>query len=117
MAFVITEACVDKLDGACVAVCPVDCIYEGIRARYINPSECIDCGACETACPFQAIYNEHDVPNELKVFVADNARFFTEPLADGMSAIGTPKGAKSLGRVGFDTPLVTALPLNSAKVE
>ncbi|RFT23662.1 ferredoxin, partial [Bifidobacteriaceae bacterium GH022] len=29
--------------------CPVDCIYEGDRTLYINPNECVDCGACEPA--------------------------------------------------------------------
>jgi Fe-S-cluster-containing hydrogenase component 2 len=38
-------------DGACMDVCPVDCIYESIEQMFINPDECIDCGACVPACP------------------------------------------------------------------
>ncbi|MFZ9914827.1 MAG: 4Fe-4S dicluster domain-containing protein, partial [Phycisphaerales bacterium] len=26
---------------------------------YIHPAECIDCAACEPACPWQAIYEEN----------------------------------------------------------
>jgi NAD-dependent dihydropyrimidine dehydrogenase PreA subunit len=29
---------------------------------YIHPDECINCGACEPACPWQAIYEERCVP-------------------------------------------------------
>jgi NAD-dependent dihydropyrimidine dehydrogenase PreA subunit len=53
--YVIAAACIDVMDRSCVEECPVDCIYEGERKLYINPSECIDCGACEPACPVQAI--------------------------------------------------------------
>ena len=47
VAYVIAEPCIDVLDRACVEECPVDCIYEGARALYIHPDECVDCGACE----------------------------------------------------------------------
>ena len=29
MPYIITEACINVKDRACVDVCPVDCIYEG----------------------------------------------------------------------------------------
>jgi len=29
---------------------------------YIHPDECIDCGACEPECPWQAIFEEPAVP-------------------------------------------------------
>ena len=29
----------------------------------IDPDECIDCGACITECPVEAIYYEDDVPD------------------------------------------------------
>ncbi|HXY63187.1 MAG TPA: 4Fe-4S binding protein, partial [Mycobacterium sp.] len=50
MTYVIGRACVDVMDKSCVQECPVDCIYEGARALYINPDECVDCGACKSAC-------------------------------------------------------------------
>lgn len=45
MTYVIAEPCVDVVDRACVDECLVDCIYEGARALYIHPDECVDCGA------------------------------------------------------------------------
>jgi ferredoxin len=33
---------------------------------YIHPEECIDCGACEPECPWQAIFEEPAVPNVFK---------------------------------------------------
>ena len=63
MPYVITEACINTKDKACVDVCPVDCIYEGEPQLYIHPDECIDCGACEPECPWQAIFEEVAVPD------------------------------------------------------
>lgn len=110
MAYIITEACIDRSDGACLEVCPVDCIYEGERARYINPDECVDCGACEPVCPVQAIYYEIDVPEQLAGYVEDNAAFFNKPLAGREAPLGNPGGAKTVGRIGRDTERVAAFP-------
>jgi NAD-dependent dihydropyrimidine dehydrogenase PreA subunit len=76
MPYVITEACISVKDKACVDVCPVDCIYEGADQLYINPDECIDCGACEPECPVTAIFPEEDVPVAQKPFVAKNRDVF-----------------------------------------
>ena len=64
MTYTIAQPCVDVMDRACVEECPVDCIYEGKRSLYIHPDECVDCGACEPACPVEAIFYEDDVPDE-----------------------------------------------------
>ena len=76
MTYVITDACVDVMDRSCIAECPVDCIYEGVRMLYIHPDECIDCGACEPACPQEAIFNIDELPKPLTAFTAINAEFF-----------------------------------------
>ena len=109
MTYVIAEPCVDVLDRACVDECPVDCIYEGARALYINPDECVDCGACEPVCPVEAIFYEDDVPTRWSGFTADNAAFFAEPLSGADASLGSPGGAAKLGRIGADTPLVAGL--------
>ena len=65
MACVIAEPCIDVLDQSCVAVCPVDCIHfeEGTdRKLFIDPDECIDCGACEPECPVNSIFPAESVP-------------------------------------------------------
>ncbi|GEL23975.1 (4Fe-4S)-binding protein [Pseudonocardia sulfidoxydans NBRC 16205] len=110
MAYVIGLPCVDVLDRACVDECPVDCIYEGERALYIHPDECVDCGACEPVCPVEAIYYEDDLPEALQAHLDDNARFFAEPLAGRAEPIGSPGGAAKLGPLGVDTPLVAGQP-------
>jgi len=84
MTYVITSPCVGVKDGSCVDVCPVDCIhptssesnYEGVNQLFINPEECIDCGACEPACPVSAIFEESAVPAKDKDFIRINAEFF-----------------------------------------
>jgi ferredoxin len=81
MTWVIGPLCIDKLDTACVGVCPVDCIhlYRGNDSKIpknqllIDPSECIDCAACEPACPWEAIYQDEAVPKEFKEFIELNA--------------------------------------------
>ena len=52
MTYIIGQPCVDVKDGACVDVCPVDCIYttDEDNMYFINPDECIDCAACGTPC-------------------------------------------------------------------
>ncbi len=69
MTWVITSLCRDCLDIACVGVCPVNCIYKytGTDPKfpnqlYIDPVECIDCGACEPECPWEAIFKDEAVP-------------------------------------------------------
>jgi len=79
MTYVITSPCIDVMDQSCVEVCPVDCIHfdEGEdRMLVINPDECIDCGACEPACPVTAIYAEDDVPADQQEWTALNAKWF-----------------------------------------
>lgn len=77
---------------------------------YINPDECVDCGACRLLCEVDAIYHEDDLPAEERIFAADNAAFFTEVLPGRSTALGMPGGAIALGPVGVDTPMVAALP-------
>jgi NAD-dependent dihydropyrimidine dehydrogenase PreA subunit len=110
MTYVIGKACVDVMDKSCVQECPVDCIYQGARAMYINPDECVDCGACKPMCRVGAIYWEHDLPNDERKHLEDNAAFFSEPLASRDAPLGSPAGATKLGPLGIDTPLIAAMP-------
>jgi len=110
MPYVIGSACIDVNDKACVDECPVDCIYEGDRKSYINPRECIDCGACMAVCPVEAIAQDFRISPEEMVFVDDNRTFFDEVLTGRSEPIGTPGGAATVGRVGVDTPLVADWP-------
>jgi NAD-dependent dihydropyrimidine dehydrogenase PreA subunit len=102
MTYTICEPCIDVKDRACVDECPVDCIYEGGRMLYIQPDECVDCGACEPACPVTAIFYADDVPAAWKQFTPVNAEFFD----DSVSGIGSPGGAAQVGAVTADHPTV-----------
>jgi len=99
--YVIALPCVDLKDKACIEECPVDCIYEGGRMLYIQPDECVDCGACEPVCPVEAIFYEDDVPEEWKDYTAANAEFFAE--------LGSPGGASKLGAQESDAPLLASV--------
>src|SRR6202158_3802158 len=76
MAYVIAEPCIGTKDTACVDACPVDCIhpkksttyddgrptFDEVSQLYIDPVECIDCGACVPVCPVSAIFVLDDHP-------------------------------------------------------
>ena len=106
MPYVIASPCIDVMDKSCTEECPVDCIYEGDRKLYINPKECIDCGACEPVCPVEAISQDRRVADEDQPFIEDNRAFFTETLPGRDAPLGAPGGAHKVGPVGVDTPLV-----------
>ena len=40
---------------------------------YIDPDECIDCGACIPECPVEAIYEESEVPEDQQQWIEINA--------------------------------------------
>ena len=110
MTYVIAQPCVDVKDRACIDECPVDCIYEGDRKLYINPAECIDCGACEPVCPETAIWTDIKAPAEVEEFATDNGQFFAETLPGRPAPLGNPGGSAKVGVVGEDTTLVRAWP-------
>ena len=84
MAYVIAEPCIGTKDTACVDACPVDCIHPKKDAEkfatepqlYIDPVECIDCGACVPVCPVSAIFALDDLPEKWKQFTAKNAEYY-----------------------------------------
>jgi len=97
MPFVIAEPCIDYQDQACVRVCPVACIHfeqDKDRKLYIDPDECIDCGACEPVCPVEAIFAELDLPTKWRKYAEiDELWFRNKEAARAMvNAIAVPKG-------------------------
>jgi len=79
MAYVITDTCTK--DELCVQACPVDCIhpkqdeggFEEAPQLFVNPAECIDCGACIPVCPTNSIYTLDELPVESARFAELNA--------------------------------------------
>jgi NAD-dependent dihydropyrimidine dehydrogenase PreA subunit len=84
MAYVIAEPCIGTKDTACVDACPVDCIhpkkdedgYADSEQLFIDPVECIDCGACVPVCPVSAIYAGDDLPEKWAEYQTKNASHF-----------------------------------------
>lgn len=73
MTHVVTEPCIGCKNTQCVTVCPVDCFREDVDALWIDPEECIDCGACIPECPVGAIFEDHKVPDKWQKFIQINA--------------------------------------------
>jgi NAD-dependent dihydropyrimidine dehydrogenase PreA subunit len=84
MAYIIAEPCIGTKDTACVDACPVDCIhpkkdepnFATAEMLYIDPVECIDCGACVPVCPVSAIFALDDLPAKWAEFTPKNAAYF-----------------------------------------
>ena len=84
MSYWIAEPCIGTKDTACVDVCPVDCIhptpeeedFEEEEQLYIDPDTCIDCGACEPACPVTAIFPDEELPEEWAEYRDINADYY-----------------------------------------
>lgn len=74
MAYVVTEPCINCKYTNCAAVCPVDAFREGPNFITIDPNECIDCDACVSECPVEAIYPDDEVPKEWEHYIALNER-------------------------------------------
>ncbi len=73
MTYVVCEPCRDCKYTDCVAVCPMECFYQDDAMLYIDPVECIDCEACVSECPVEAIFHEANVPTPWTSFIALNA--------------------------------------------
>ena len=58
----------------CCPVCPVDAFREGPNFLVIDPNECIDCDACVSECPVEAIYPDDEVPAEWEHYIDWNER-------------------------------------------
>jgi NAD-dependent dihydropyrimidine dehydrogenase PreA subunit len=62
----------------------VDCIhprkdetsFASDTQLYIDPVECIDCGACVPVCPVSAIFALDDLPEKWKEYAAINAEHY-----------------------------------------
>ena len=82
MAYVITDTCTK--DELCVQACPVDCIhpkqdeagFAETPQLYVQPDDCIDCGACIPVCPTNSIFVLDELPEEYARFAAINAAHY-----------------------------------------
>ena len=89
MAYIIAEPCIRTKDTACVDACPVDCIhpkkdtkyedgrpgFEQVDQLFIDPVECIDCGACVPVCPVSAIFALDDLPEKWHAYIETNSSY------------------------------------------
>jgi ferredoxin len=82
MAFIIVDTCTK--DEKCIEVCPVDCIhprkdeaqFADATQLFIDPVNCIDCGACVPVCEAAAVFAEAELPENYAAFVEKNAQYY-----------------------------------------
>ena len=88
MTYVVTSACVGHKYQDCVAVCPVDAFREMATYLVIDPYDCIDCNACVSECPVDAIFPDYDLPDEESEWLEKNEDEAVDaPLATGDSPV------------------------------
>jgi ferredoxin len=94
MAYVVCEPCVNCEYTECASVCPVDAFHRDneVGMLLINPRVCIDCNACEPACPVKAIYPEAQVPDMWRAYIDLNAeRSAVTPVIPSTAPLDEPK--------------------------
>lgn len=82
MAYVITDSCTK--DELCVQACPVDCIhpkqdeagFAEATQLFVNPNDCIDCGACVPVCPTNSMFAVDELPADQAQFAEINAAHY-----------------------------------------
>ncbi len=101
MTHVVTENCLDCCFTECVTVCPVECFHIGARRLYIDPDSCVDCGACISKCPVQAIYETIDMPEEYEHWIEINAERSKQlPVIDSKQEL-LPTAERRKAELGF----------------
>jgi ferredoxin--NADP+ reductase len=79
---VVTQSCC--ADASCVVACPVNCIHPApgepgfaeAEMLYVDAAACVDCGACATACPADAIVPHAALTEPQLPFLALNAEYY-----------------------------------------
>lgn len=74
MTTLVTDNCQRCRFTECVAVCPVSAFRAGEEMLFIDPDVCVDCSACISKCPVQAIFEEADLPENKYEWIEINAR-------------------------------------------
>lgn len=108
MTYIVADPCVKCKYTDCVAVCPVECFFEGKNTLVIQPDECIDCGACEPECPSEAIFEESALPEKWTVYQEINAVFSGATEPGDADTTGWPEQLKEAVSGDFQAwPLIT----------
>src|SRR5260370_8054671 len=85
----IAEPGIGTKVSASVDVCALDCIhpatgrtyddgrptFDEVPQLYIDPTECIDCGACVPVCPVTAIFVMDDLPEKWHAYIETNKNY------------------------------------------
>ncbi len=117
MTWVVTKLCIDCVDQSCVEVCPVDCIYEYTGENkesfpnqlFIDPEECINCGVCEPECPWEAIFEDEQVPEPftedtaLNALMLDDKDAFSVPEVEDKETPSPEQIEKNKAKWGYAT--------------
>ena len=64
MAYIIAEPCIGTKG------------HEAAPQLYIDPVECIDCGACVPVCPVTAIFAQDELPEKWNDYIKINADYY-----------------------------------------
>jgi ferredoxin--NADP+ reductase len=115
--YVVTQSCC--ADASCVLACPVNCIHPApgepgfadAEMLHVDPDGCVDCGACATACPADAIVPRESLTPAQAPFAALNAAYYETFPHAGRSPVAVVPPQRRLRRPGpFRVAVVGAGP-------
>jgi ferredoxin len=61
---------------AAISPGPNDPEFQNVEQLFIDPSVCIDCGACVDVCPVLAIFQRASLPEQWQHYVEINRQYF-----------------------------------------
>ncbi len=117
MPYVVTRSCC--ADASCVVACPVNCLHPApgepgfatAEMLHVDPDACVDCGACATACPVDAVVPHTALTPEQEPFRQLNADYYaTSPHPDRTPLAVVPRQRRLRAPGPFRVAVVGAGP-------
>nr|WP_239004061.1 4Fe-4S binding protein [Nocardia panacis] len=94
----------------CIHPTPDEPDFLSAEMLYVDPKACVDCGACASACPVDAIVSSKKLTREQQPFIEINANFFRQSRPRPLLARPVPAARIRTGRQPLRVAIVGSGP-------